>query len=104
MSVIKNITTYGRKNKQIKRNNVAFNDKRKYKRGSPCFPKQFKLGHLLRPFAQLKRQGFSLILILLAMILSRLGGLSLYAMQKTGRTKMDDMLKNIRKIRNGLLM
>jgi hypothetical protein len=54
------------------------------------FSKQFKIGHLLRPFAQYKRQGYPLISILLAMILSRLGGLSLYAMQKTGQAKMDD--------------
>jgi hypothetical protein len=87
MLVIKNITTYGRKNKQIKRNNTAINDKRE---GVLGFSKQFKIGHLLRPFAQYKRHGYPLISILLAMILSRLGGLSLYAMQKTGQAKMDN--------------
>jgi len=54
------------------------------------FSKQFKLGHLLKPFSTDKKQGYSLMLILVALILSRLGGLSVYATQKTGNLQMDD--------------
>jgi hypothetical protein len=64
--------------------------KEKMEDGVLGFSKQFKLGHLLRPFAQLKKQGYCLLSILTAMILSRFGGLSIYAMQKTGQTDMDD--------------
>jgi hypothetical protein len=39
----------------------------------------------LKPFSAVKAQGFSLCSILSALLLSRLGGLSVYAMQKTGK-------------------
>jgi hypothetical protein len=54
------------------------------------FAKQFKIGQLLHPFRHVKKQGFSIISVLIAMLLSRFGGLSIYAMQKTGQTNMDD--------------
>ena len=54
------------------------------------FSKQFKTGQILKPFSGVKRQGKSLISVLVAMILSRLGGMSLYAMQQTGASGMDD--------------
>jgi len=54
------------------------------------FSKQFKLGQLLKPFSEIKKQGYSLMSILVALILSRLGGLSVYAAQKTGNLQMDD--------------
>jgi hypothetical protein len=54
------------------------------------FSKQFKIGHLLNPYSCIKKQGYSLMQILVALILSRLGGLSVYAAQKTGHVKMDD--------------
>ena len=54
------------------------------------FSKQFKIEHLLKSFSAVKKQGYSLMLILVALILSRLGGLSVYAVQKTGNLQMDD--------------
>jgi len=54
------------------------------------FSKRFKIGKLLKPYEVIKKQGYSLMLILVAMILSRLGGLSVYAAQKTGIVQMDD--------------
>ena len=58
--------------------------------GVLVFSKQFKIGQLLKPFSEVKKQGYSLILILVALILSRFGGLSIYATQKTGNLQMDD--------------
>jgi len=58
--------------------------------GVLVFSKQFKLGQLLSPFSEVKKQGYSLMCILLALILSRFGGLSVYAAQKTGNLQMDD--------------
>jgi hypothetical protein len=57
------------------------------------FSKQFKIGQLLKPFSDVKKQGYSLMLILVALILSRFGGLSVYAAQKTGNTHMDENTK-----------
>lgn len=64
--------------------------KEKTDEGILVFSKQFKIGRLLQPFASIKKQGFSLRSILVALILSRLGGLSISAMQQTGNLKMDD--------------
>ena len=58
--------------------------------GVLVFSKQFKIGRLLKPFSEVKKQGYSLMLILVALILSRFGGLSVYASQKTGNLQMDD--------------
>jgi len=58
--------------------------------GVLVFSKQFKIGQLLKPFSEVKKQGYSLMIILVAMILSRLGGMSVYAAQKTGYLKPDD--------------
>jgi hypothetical protein len=54
------------------------------------FSKQFKIGQLLKPFSAVKKQGHSMKSVFLALILSRLGGKSVYAMQKTGNLQMDD--------------
>ena len=64
--------------------------KEKMDEGVLVFSKQFKLGRLLKPFEAVKNQGYSLMLILVALILSRFGGLSVYAAQKTGNLQMDD--------------
>ena len=64
--------------------------KEKRDEGVLVFSKQFKIGHLLKPFSSVKKQGYSLMLILVALILSRFGGLSVYAAQKTGNLQMDD--------------
>ena len=64
--------------------------KEKTDEGVLVFSKQFKLGQLLRSFSEAKKQGIPLKNILIALILSRFGGLSVYAMQKTGNLKMDD--------------
>jgi hypothetical protein len=64
--------------------------KEKADKGVLDFSKQFKIGHLLRPFSDAKKQGYSLMSVLVALILSRFGGLSVYAAQKTGHLKMDD--------------
>jgi hypothetical protein len=64
--------------------------KEKRDEGVLIFSKQFKTGQLLKPFSVVKKQGYSLKSILVSMILSRLGGMSLYAMQKTGNLEMDD--------------
>jgi len=58
--------------------------------GVLTFSKQFKIRHLLKPFSSVKKQGFTLMSILVVLILSRLGGLSVYASQKTGNLEMDD--------------
>ena len=70
-------------------NNILIK-KEKTDEGVLVFSKQFKLGHLLQSFSDVKKQGYSLMSILIALILSRLGGLSVYAAQKTGNLKMDD--------------
>ena len=64
--------------------------KEKTDEGVLVFSKQFKLGQLLKPFSSVKKQGYTLISILIAIILSRLGGLSVYSAQKTGNFSMDD--------------
>jgi hypothetical protein len=64
--------------------------KEKSDEGVLTFSKQFKIGQLLKPFSAAKKQGYSLMSILLVLILSRLGGLSVYAAQKTGHLAMDD--------------
>jgi len=64
--------------------------KEKTDEGVLVFSKQFKIGRLLKPFSEVKKQGFSLMSILVALILCRLGGLSVYAAQKTGNLQMDD--------------
>ncbi|MDR3339468.1 MAG: transposase [Candidatus Symbiothrix sp.] len=51
---------------------------------------QFKLGRLLKPYADFKKQGVGFISILTALILSRFGGMSVSAMQKTGIFGMDE--------------
>jgi IS4 transposase len=64
--------------------------KEKIDEGVLGFSKQFKIGRLLQSFSAVKKQGYSLTLIFVALILSRLGGLSVYAAQKTGQLDMDD--------------
>jgi hypothetical protein len=64
--------------------------KEKTDEGVLVFSKQFNLGRLLKSFSEVKKQGYSLMCILIALILSRLGGLSVYAAQKTGNLQMDD--------------
>ena len=64
--------------------------KEKTDEGVLSFSKQFNIGRLLKPYSFVKKQGFSLMLVLVALLLSRLGGLSVYAAQKTGNLKMDD--------------
>ena len=64
--------------------------KEKADEGVLTFSKQFKIGQLLKPFSTIKKQGVSLMSILLVLILSRLGGVSVYAAQKTGNLEMDD--------------
>jgi hypothetical protein len=64
--------------------------KEKADEGVLTFSKQFKIGQLLKPFSAAKKQGYSLMSILLVLLLSRLGGLSIYAAQKTGNLQMDD--------------
>jgi hypothetical protein len=116
--VIKTIITYEHKNKQFKRINKHSNEKRKTR--VFIFSRQFKIGQLmnypaasngvsirnkfyilaasggelypkrLKPFSEVKKQGKPLFSVLVAMILSRLGGQSIYAMQQTGQLGMDD--------------
>jgi len=64
--------------------------KEKTDEGILLFLKQFKTGHLLKPFSEVKKRGYSLMLILAALVLSRFGGLSVYAAQKTGSLQPDD--------------
>ena len=64
--------------------------KEKTNEGVLAFSKQFKIGSLLKPFSSVKKQGHPLMSIFLALILGRLGGLSVYAAQKTGNLDMDD--------------
>ena len=64
--------------------------KEKTDEGVLTFSKQFKLSQLLKSYSSVKKQGYSLMLVFVAMILSRLGGLSVYATQKTGNLQMDD--------------
>jgi len=44
--------------------------KEKTDEGVLVFSKQFKIGQLLKPFSSVKQQGYSLMLILVAMLLS----------------------------------
>jgi hypothetical protein len=64
--------------------------KEKADAGVLTFSKQFKIGQLIKPFAEAKKQGYSVMSILLVLILSRFGSLSVYAAQKTGNLQMDD--------------
>jgi hypothetical protein len=64
--------------------------KEKTDTGVLLFSRKFKIGQLLKPFSDAKKQGKSLFSILVAMILSRLGGMSIYAMQQTGHCGMDE--------------
>jgi hypothetical protein len=64
--------------------------KEKTDTGVLIFSKQFKTGSLLKPFSSAKKQGKTLLSVLLAIILSRLGGMSIYSMQPTGHSGMDD--------------
>jgi hypothetical protein len=67
--------------------------KEKMDEGILHFSKQFKTGQLLKPFSGVKRQGYTLISLVATLILSRLGGMSAYAMQKTGvRTPEDNTM------------
>ena len=58
--------------------------------GILTFSKQFKIGRLLKLYSDVKKQGYSLMSILVVLILIRFGGLSIYAAQKTGNLEMDD--------------
>jgi hypothetical protein len=42
--------------------------KEKTDEGVLVFSKQFKLGHLLKPFSDVKKQGYSLMMIFVALI------------------------------------
>jgi hypothetical protein len=64
--------------------------KEKADEGILIFSKQFNIGRLIKPFSKVKKMGISFMQILVALILSRLGGLSVYAAQKTGDLQMDD--------------
>ena len=70
--------------------NNILSQKEKTDAGILSFSKQFKIGHLLKPFSAVKKQGFTLLSILVALILSRLEGISVCAAQKTGNLGMDD--------------
>jgi hypothetical protein len=50
--------------------------KEKTDTGVLVFSRQFKIGQLLKPFSSVKKQGKSMLSVLVAMILSRLGGMS----------------------------
>jgi hypothetical protein len=65
-------------------------EKKKSDDGVLHFSRQFKIERLLKPFSTVKKKGISMTQIFVAMILSRLGGLSVYAAQKTGDLQMDD--------------
>jgi hypothetical protein len=64
--------------------------KEKSDEGILSFSKQFNPGLLLRPFSHVKKQGHTLKDIFVAMILRRLGGLSIYTASKTGHIEMDE--------------
>ena len=64
--------------------------KEKSDEGILVFSKQFNIGRLMQPFSKVKKAGISLKKILVALLLSRLGGMSVYAAQKTGNLQMDD--------------
>jgi hypothetical protein len=64
--------------------------KEKLDEGVLVFSKQFDIGRIMKPYLKVKKKGISLTLMLVALILSRLGGLSVYAAQKTGTLKMDE--------------
>jgi amino acid permease len=52
-----------------------------------AFSQQLKLWQALKPFSDVKKQGKPLLAVLVAMLLSRLGGMSVYAMQQTGHLR-----------------
>ena len=64
--------------------------KEKTDEGVLVFSKRFNIGRIMKPFSTIKKKGISSALLLAALILSRLGGLSVYAAQKTGLLNMDD--------------
>lgn len=64
--------------------------KEKTDKGILVFSQQFKIGQILKPYSAVKKQGKTLLSVLVAMILSRMGGLSIYSMQQTGQLEMDD--------------
>ncbi|MDR0713709.1 MAG: hypothetical protein LBF89_05565, partial [Bacteroidales bacterium] len=64
--------------------------KEKTDTGVLVFSRQFKIGQLLKPFSEAKKQGKPMLLVLVAMLLSRLGGMSVYAMHQTGHSGMDE--------------
>jgi hypothetical protein len=55
-----------------------------------AFSKRFNINQILRPFSDIKKRGYTLTAILTALILTRLGGMSVRAMQQTGCLEMDD--------------
>ncbi|MDR1882749.1 MAG: hypothetical protein LBR26_08210 [Prevotella sp.] len=57
--------------------------------GFSIFQNSLKSG-VLKLFCDVKQQGFTLTPVLVALILCRLGGISVYAAQKTGNLHMDD--------------
>src|SRR5690554_2174680 len=54
------------------------------------FSRQCNMGQLLKLFSTSKKQGYPLIGMLVAMILSRMGGFSVHSAQKTGYIGFDD--------------
>jgi len=69
--------------------NILIN-KNKTDVGVVQFSNQFKIGRFLSVFSSIKKRGLPVISVLLAMIFSRLGGVSIYAKQQTGDLQMDD--------------
>jgi hypothetical protein len=64
--------------------------KEKADAGILFFSKQFNIGRLLKPYSKVKKMGISIMKIFVALLLCRLGGLSVYAAQQTGNLQMDD--------------
>ncbi|MDR2475380.1 MAG: transposase, partial [Bacteroidales bacterium] len=54
------------------------------------FAKHFRIGQLLKSFSDLKQHGYSMVTLIVKLILIRLGGLSIYAEQKTGSKTLDE--------------
>jgi hypothetical protein len=68
----KNVTTYGRKNRQFRRINKYFNEQRDEGFGDPQFFKTVQIRADIASGIRGKKQGKSLLSILVSMILSRL--------------------------------
>ncbi|MDR2652890.1 MAG: transposase [Prevotellaceae bacterium] len=64
--------------------------KEKRDTGVLVFSRQFKIGQLLKPFSGAKKQGKPILSVLVLMLLSRLGGMSINGMQQTGHLGMDE--------------